>query len=178
MNPEALLSRLSAIVTEPGCRLDRLQKVACTLRESAGYRWVGLYDGDLIKVEVRTVVWAGPAAPEYPTFPVTKGLTGGAIAQKKTINVGDVASDPRYLTALATTRSEIIVPVLGDQGEVIGTIDVESERPNAFDQNTEQLLKDCAVVLRPLFEPASDKISRLRFATARLGIKSAHQSSH
>jgi hypothetical protein len=34
---------------------------------------------------------------------------------------------------------------------VIGTIDVESERPNAFDKDTEELLEDCAVLLQPLF---------------------------
>jgi L-methionine (R)-S-oxide reductase len=67
------------------------------------------------------------------------------------VNVGDVGTDPRYLTALGSTRSEIIVPILSDEGEVIGTIDVESERPNAFDWNTERLLEDCAVRLRPLF---------------------------
>jgi putative methionine-R-sulfoxide reductase with GAF domain len=62
-----------------------------------------------------------------------------------------VDADPRYLTALGSTRSEIIVPILNDQGEVVGTIDVESERSNAFDPSTERLLEDCAVLLRPLF---------------------------
>jgi L-methionine (R)-S-oxide reductase len=62
-----------------------------------------------------------------------------------------VASDPRYLTALGTTRSEIIVPVLNADGKVVGTIDVESERPNAFDRETERLLEHCAVLLQPLF---------------------------
>jgi hypothetical protein len=32
-----------------------------------------------------------------------------------------------------------------------GWHDVESERPNAFDQSTERLLEDCAALLRPLF---------------------------
>ena len=52
--------------------------------------------------------------------------------------VGDVHNDPRYLTALGTSRSEIIVPILSDQGEVVGTVDVESEQPNAFDQKMEK----------------------------------------
>jgi L-methionine (R)-S-oxide reductase len=150
-NPESLLSRLSGIVTEPGSRLDQLQKVASVLRASTGNRWVGLYEVDFIRGEVRNLVWDGPAGPEYPTFPITKGLTSSAIAEKRTVNVGDVESDARYLTALGSTRSEIIVPVFDDKGEVIGTIDVESERSNAFDQNTEEFLQRCAVVLRPLF---------------------------
>ncbi len=131
--------------------MERLQQVAATLRQSAGYRWVGLYDVDTSREEVRNLVWDGPAAPEYPTFPITKGLTSSAIAKKRTVNVGDVGADPRYLTALGSTRSEIIVPILNDQGEVVGTIDVESEQANAFDRSTERLLEDCAVLLRPLF---------------------------
>ena len=135
--------------------MERLQQVAVTLRQSAGYRWVGLYDVDASRGEVRNLVWDGPAAPEYPIFPITKGLTSSAIAEKRTVNVGDVGADPRYLTALGSTRSEIIVPISNDQGDVVGTIDVESERSNAFDQSTERLLEDCAVLLRPLFAGSS-----------------------
>jgi len=52
---------------------------------------------------------------------------------RKTVNVGDVVADGRYLTAFGTTKSEIIVPVLDGGGEnVVGTIDVESEKPNRF----------------------------------------------
>ena len=49
------------------------------------------------------------------------------------MNVGDVAQDADYLTALGDTRSEVIVPVLArDPDRVIGTIDVESERLDAL----------------------------------------------
>jgi len=77
-----------------------------------------------------------------------KGPYLAAISAKKTINVGDVASDPNYLTALESTRSEIIVPVVdATRDRVIGTIDVESERPNAFDSETQALLEECARLL-------------------------------
>ena len=139
------------MVAEAGPRVEKLSKLAAALRAAAGYSWVGLYDVDHSKGEVRNLVWDGPAAPEYPIFPIAKGLTGSAIAEKRTVNVGEVASDPRYLTALGSTRSEIIVPILNQDGQVIGTIDVESERSDAFDQSTERFLEDCAVRLRPLF---------------------------
>jgi L-methionine (R)-S-oxide reductase len=144
--------------------MERLREVAVTLRQSAGYRWVGLYDVDVSRREVRNLVWDGPAAPEYPTFPITKGLTSTAIAEKRTVNVGDVAGDPCYLTALGSTRSEIIVPILNDRGDVVGTIDVESERPNAFDRGTERLLESCGILLRPLFakQPPCREVGRVR----------------
>jgi hypothetical protein len=67
--------------------------------------------------------------------------------------VGDVASDANYLTALPTTQSEIIIPVLSAAGDkVLGTIDVESERPYAFDASTQSWLEECANVLRAFWE--------------------------
>ncbi len=83
---------------------------------------------------------------------MSEGLTSRAISKKKTVNVGDVAADSNYLTALESTRSEIIVPVIDElSGSVVGTIDVESQRSNGFDSNTEMLLEECARVLRPFW---------------------------
>jgi L-methionine (R)-S-oxide reductase len=128
-----------------------LSKVAELLRASGAYRWVGLYEVDETAGVVSISAWSGPGAPEYPEFPVTKGLTGAAIAARKTINVGDVTADPRYLTAFGTTRSEIIVPVFDSQREnVIGTIDVESEQAYAFGQDEQAWLEACAETIRPL----------------------------
>jgi putative methionine-R-sulfoxide reductase with GAF domain len=65
-------------------------------------------------------------------------------------NVEDVHADPSYLTALGDTRSEIIVPIMNNQELVVGTIDIESEQLNAFDQEPERVLEACAILLRPL----------------------------
>ena len=63
--------------------------------------------------------------------------------------VGDVRSDPRYLTAFGTTLSEIVIPVLDEKtGAVVGTIDVESEQANAFSLEDQKLLEACARVAR------------------------------
>jgi GAF domain-containing protein len=76
-----------------------------------------------------------------------------AVEQKRTINVGDVSSDAQYLTAFGTTRSEIIVPVFDGEGKsVVGTIDIESEAPNAFDKETQDFLEASSAVIRPLWK--------------------------
>src|ERR1700735_4364291 len=93
-------------------RRSKAARVTEAIRAAGAYRWVGIYDVDMRRGLVTNIAWSGPGAPAYPTFPVTKGLTSRAITQKRTVNVGDVASDPGYLTALDSTRSEMIVPVL------------------------------------------------------------------
>ena len=143
-----LLNNLKAILAQDTERTVKAAMITETIRDSGPYRWVGIYDVDSLRGIVSNIAWCGPAAPAYPVFPITKGLTSRAISGKETINVGNVASDPNYLTALETTRSEIIVPVLGAaRDRVIGTIDVESERVNAFDSDAQALLEECARLL-------------------------------
>jgi L-methionine (R)-S-oxide reductase len=155
MSPEQnqLISNLKSIVAAVRNREAAMQEAAAVLRSSANYRWVGLYDVDHAAGLVRNVTWSGPGQPEHPTFPLTKGLTSAAVAQRQIVNVGDVSADPRYLTAFGTTRSEIIVPVFDGAGRsVVGTIDVESEEPNAFSKDIQDLLQACSDVIRPLWE--------------------------
>jgi len=134
-------------------RIASLQAAADELRQMGRYRWVGLYDVDHANGMVKNTVWSGRGAPEYPTFPIGKGLTSVAISTLKTINVGDVASDPRYLTAFGNTRSEIIIPVLDAKGQtVVGTIDIESESSNAFSADTQAMLETVAEILRPMWQ--------------------------
>jgi putative methionine-R-sulfoxide reductase with GAF domain len=129
-------------------RVTKAKRIAEAIREAGAYRWVGIYDVNIRSGLVSNIVWSGPNAPAYPVFPITKGLTSRAITDRKTVNVGDVASDPSYLTALDSTRAEIIVPILDDTGDhVIGTIDVESEHLNAFDSTAQALLEECAHML-------------------------------
>ena len=143
-----LLEELRKIVSSAAPRIQKLKVIAALIRNRGNYRWVGLYQIDERVGEVINLVWDGPGAPKYPRFPIGKGLTGAAIQEGRAINVGDVFSDPRYLTAFGSTRSEIIVPILDERrGKTVGTIDVESERVNAFDSDTEKALVACADVI-------------------------------
>jgi L-methionine (R)-S-oxide reductase len=150
--PDPLLAKLEHIVATARDRRASLDEAAALIRTSGNYRWVGLYDVDHEAGLVRNVTWSGSGAPEYPTFPLTKGLTSAAIADKKIVNVGDVSADTRYLTAFGSTRSEMIVPVFDAEGKnIVGTIDVESEQPNAFNEDIQKLFAACSLVIRPLF---------------------------
>ena len=152
MAANELLVKLKVLLTRGGNRSEKAQAIAEMIRADGAYRWTGIYDVDLHRGLVSNLAWSGSGAPTYPSFPITKGLTSRAIAAKKSVNVGDVANDPDYLTALTNTRSEIIIPVLDPNGDrVLGTIDVESERLHAFDLATQEHLEKCANALRPFW---------------------------
>lgn len=131
-------------------RAVRAKRLAELVRKLGDYRWVGVYDVDAETVSI--IGWNGPGAPAHPTFPASRGLTGAAIKERKAVNVGDVRSDPRYLSAFSDTISEIIVPVLDPSGErVIGTVAVESERANAFGPSDQRMIEQCAQAALPLW---------------------------
>jgi GAF domain-containing protein len=144
------LNQIRSTAASGGDRAERAKRLAELIGKLGDYRWVGIYDVGAESVSI--IAWSGPGAPEYPTFPVSKGLTGAAIQQKKAVVVGDVRSDPRYLTAFGSTLSEIIVPVFAPgEDRVIGTVDVESEKTNAFPARDQQLIEQCAQAALPLW---------------------------
>jgi L-methionine (R)-S-oxide reductase len=149
MPDSKLPKKLESILAQDLDRAVKARRITEAIRDEGPYRWVGIYDVDIQRGLVSNIAWCGPSAPAYPTFPITKGLTSRAINDRKTVNVGDVTGDSSYLTALESTRAEIIVPVLDSTGDrVIGTIDVESEKLNAFDAAAQALLEECADVLK------------------------------
>lgn len=147
-----LVSDLEKIIGRREPKKARFLAAANAIRQAGPYRWVGLYRVDHAEGMVRNIVWSGPMAPAFPSFSVNNGLTGSAIRDRKPVNVGDVLKDPRYLTALGSTQSELIVPVFNGTGAVVGTIDIESERAHAFDEKTQTALERCAERIKALWD--------------------------
>ena len=151
MDESHLLAEISRILERNYGREEKAARVAEAIRRAGDYRWVGIYE--VMEDEIANVAFDGPGAPVYPRFPITQGLSGAAVASGETVFAGDVAEDPRYLTAFASTQSEIIVPVVeGAKRKVVGTLDVESEEKDAFSEADRSALERCAVVVAGLFK--------------------------
>src|SRR5258705_7390908 len=142
----SILKRVREILSISGDRVGKARRISAAIRETGGYRWVGIYD--VSEDEIGVVAWSGPSAPAYPRFPSSQGLCGATVQSGKTVVVGDVARDPRYLTTLATTRSEIVVPVLAGGG-VVGLLDGESDLPAAFGEEARSCSQESRANLTP-----------------------------
>jgi sigma-B regulation protein RsbU (phosphoserine phosphatase) len=73
-------------------------------------------------------------------LPIGEGITGAAAASRQPILVPDVRQDPRYLTALDAVQSELAVPMLA-RGKLVGVIDLQSTRLNAYREQDRSLLQ-------------------------------------
>jgi L-methionine (R)-S-oxide reductase len=151
MNPtEQQLAELQALASSPAPREERARSAARLIRALGAYRWIGLYD--VSDAEIAVIAWDGPEPPTFPQFPVTQGLNGAAVATKRPVIAQDVTKDARYLTTIGGTRGEMIQPVLTRDGVVVGTIDVESDRIDAFTSRDDVLLAACATALAALWD--------------------------
>jgi L-methionine (R)-S-oxide reductase len=63
-----------------------------------------------------------------------RGVCGTAAQRRETVIVPDVTAFPGHIACDPTSKSEIVVPVLGPQGELIAVLDVDSDRLSAFDE--------------------------------------------
>jgi putative methionine-R-sulfoxide reductase with GAF domain len=147
-DPSDALNRLRAIASRIDGRAGRARDAAEHIRLTRDFHWVGLYD--VTPSEICAIAWTGTSAPGFPRFPRTQGLNGAAVAEGRAIVVNDVRKDPRYLTTFGSTLAEAIVPVRrGDT--IVGTLDVESDRVDAFTPDDEHFLQQCATALASLW---------------------------
>jgi sigma-B regulation protein RsbU (phosphoserine phosphatase) len=69
-----------------------------------------------------------------------EGITGHVARTGETVLLSDVSADPRYVIGRHSTRSEVAVPLLRD-GRAIGALNLESDRPGAFDDADVEVLR-------------------------------------
>jgi serine phosphatase RsbU (regulator of sigma subunit)/GNAT superfamily N-acetyltransferase len=68
-----------------------------------------------------------------------KGLIGHVINSGESLVIPDVNLDSRYIAGRKPTRSEIVVPIMKN-GRAIGALDVESDKPGAFNHTDLEIL--------------------------------------
>ena len=73
-----------------------------------------------------------------------EGITGWVARHGKTIRVGDVTRDPRYIAIRPEVHSELAVPLEVD-GETRGVLNVDSDRTDAFGSDDQELLEALAI---------------------------------
>lgn len=74
------------------------------------------------------------------TVALGEGITGAAAALGQPVLVGDVSADPRYLRLVDAVRTELAVPMTA-RGKLVGVIDLQSVRPNAYTEYDRSLLR-------------------------------------
>jgi L-methionine (R)-S-oxide reductase len=113
--------------------------MAALVHHAFGHLWTGFYrvvvPGQLLRV--------GPYQGSLGCLDIAfgQGVCGIAAAEMKTVIVADVEKYPRHITCDARSRSEIVVPVIDQRGDLIAVLDVDSDRLDAFKAEDQQGLE-------------------------------------
>jgi L-methionine (R)-S-oxide reductase len=75
---------------------------------------------------------------------IGRGVCGTAASEKKTQLVKNVEEFPGHIACDGETKSEIVVPIIDEQGVIRGVIDIDCEELDAFDEVDQQNLEKIA----------------------------------
>ncbi len=107
-----------------------LANISAVLKEVFGFYWVGFY----LKKENQLVLgpFQGPLACTRIDF--DKGVCGHSYTTKNTVIVPIVDEFPGHIACSSRSRSEIVLPIFGQDGEVFGVLDVDSDKLDDFSE--------------------------------------------
>jgi len=126
-----VLERIDLLIDGETDWIAAMATVACELHHAFDhFDWTGFYravDDDLLVV--------GPYQGGHGCQRIEfgRGVCGVAAAEKRTIVVDDVDEFPGHIACDASSRSEVVVPVMRSDGSVLAVLDVDSNREAAFD---------------------------------------------
>ena len=105
--------------------------------------WAGFY---LLKGETLVL---GPfqGQPACIRIALGSGACGTAAKTKTTIRIPDVTKFPGHIACDSNSRSEIVVPMLTEDSNLIGVLDIDSPEPDRFDDDDEVGFKAIAAVM-------------------------------
>lgn len=141
---ESLVPQVKGLLEGEQDLVANMANVCAALKSALGFFWVGFY---LVKGEELVLgPFQGPVACTRIRY--GKGVCGTAWQNNKTLIVDDVDAFPGHIACSALSRSEIVIPLYHQSGQVAGVLDVDSNVYAAFDQEDERYLKEVLALLR------------------------------
>ena len=126
---QTLFPQIEALLAGETDMTANMANVAAALKQTFDFFWVGFY---VVKEDMLVLApFQGPIA--CTRIRHGKGVCGTAWKEAKTLIVPDVELFPGHIACNAASRSEIVVPVIRE-GKVIAVLDIDSDKPDSFDE--------------------------------------------
>lgn len=142
---QMLTSQLTSLLEGESHWLANLANTSALLfQELSELNWVGFY---LLEGEELVL---GPFQGKVACvrIPLGKGVCGTAAQRREAIVVPDVHEFPGHIACDEASRSELVVPLISAEGELLGVLDLDSPVLNRFsDQDAEGLTEVVKILL-------------------------------
>ena len=146
--PAAKAARYAEVAEEIAAVLEgetnptaRMATIAAMLAQSFDrFFWTGFYVVDPARPDELVV---GPYQGTLGCLRIGlgQGVCGTAAAERRTLVVPDVEAFPGHIACDSRARSEIVAPVIGAGGRVLGVLDIDSTDLDAFDATDAEWLE-------------------------------------
>lgn len=125
------LSQTIAALTEgEDDAVSLMATVACEVHHSDDrFDWTGFY-----RVTAPELLKIGPYQGGHGclVIPFSRGVCGAAARTGEVQLVADVEAFEGHIACASSTRSELVLPVFGGRGQLLGVFDLDSDQPDAF----------------------------------------------
>lgn len=147
VNYEDLQQTIAALTEGEDDEVALMATVACEVHHSDDrFDWTGFY-----RVTAPELMKIGPYQGGHGclVIPFHRGVCGAAARTGEVQLVPDVNAFPGHIACASSTRSELVLPVHDRTGALIGVFDIDSDQPDAFDENDATALQE---ILKMVFE--------------------------
>lgn len=135
----AELAREVSSVLDLGDLLEKIPHLISRLTQFSVFS-VYLLDEQRQELAIAYAVGYPDEIVKHFTLKVGQGTVGQAVAEQRTILLDDVDAEPRYMAVVPGAKSQLAVP-LRNKGQVIGALNLLSEKPAAFTERDEWILR-------------------------------------
>jgi len=133
----SIIPQIGAVISGEEDLVANLANTAAILKEAFNFLWVGFY---LVKGnELVLGPFQGPLA--CTRIALNKGVCGKAYRTNQTVIVPNVNEFPDHIACSSHSQSEIVVPIRNSKDEVIGVLDIDSEKLSDFSETDSSCLE-------------------------------------
>ena len=141
---KTLAEELTALVAGVPHRIADLANASALLFSALpDLNWAGFY----LSEGERLILGPFQGRPACIEIPFGRGVCGTAAREDRTVLVPDVHLFPGHIACDGASRSEIVVPLHGGDGRVVGVLDLDSPLPARFTEEDRAGLEAFARVL-------------------------------
>lgn len=143
---DEIAPQVEALVEGETDLIANLGNITAVLKEAFGFFWVGFY----LKKESQLVLSAFQGSIACTRIDFDKGVCGRCYTTKQTVIVRDVEEFDGHIACSSLSKSEIVLPIFDNSGEVCGVLDVDSDKLNDFDEVDAEGLKKIVKIVEKL----------------------------
>ena len=138
-----LAQQVESLIEGENNPTGQLANAAALLHETMGWWWTGFYmvKGDTLQL--------GPFQGPVACYSIKRGrgVCGTAWHENRTLVVPDVEEFPGHIACSSLSRSEIVVPLRDNEGNVLGVLDIDSKELATFDDVDAHWLEQIARII-------------------------------